>query len=248
MGIIVLLHFLTHVLIRIAWDSLPAREWTKQMRRERGLPNLPPGSASVPPLLNRMLTRTELWCVNMCFVRFRHLPNIQARRVKLKFLQSWRLFFVKKNCCQTVLFARDRPIRIIQIICKKNCQICTKLAPALSPGFQTHAHDAHSPRQNHINVNSHLTHRDLRDEKKNYSEHKLFSERHKMSAYNIMLSTKCQHGTTALINVKRGPLPASSSTFTSFFGGVWNNLCKFQGVPQNQQYSEEIPLQVKSSS
>ena len=93
MGIIVLLHFLTHVLIRIAWDSLPACEWTKQMRRERGLPNLPCGTASVPPLLNRMLTRTELWCVNMCFVRFRHLPNIQARRVKLKFLQSWRLSF-----------------------------------------------------------------------------------------------------------------------------------------------------------
>ena len=120
MGIIVLLHFLTHVLIRIAWDSLLACEWTKQMRRERGLPNLPPGSASVPPLLNRMLTRTELWCVNMCFVRFRHLPNIQARRVKLKFLQSRLLFFVKKNCSQAVLFARDRPIRIIQIICKKN--------------------------------------------------------------------------------------------------------------------------------
>ena len=129
------------------------------MRRERGLPNLPPGTASVPPLLNRMLTRTELWCVNMCFVRFRHLPNIQARRVKLKFLQSWRLFFVKKNCSQTVLFARGRPIRIIQIICNKNCKICTKLAPALSPGFQTHAHDAQAPRQNHINVNSHLSHR-----------------------------------------------------------------------------------------
>ena len=128
MGIIVLLHFLTHVLIRIAWDSLPACEWTKQMRRDRGLPNLPPGSASVPPLLNRMLTRTELWCVNMCFVRFRHLPNIQARRVKLKFLQSWRLFFVKKNCSRTVLFARGRPIWIIQITCEKNCQICTKLA------------------------------------------------------------------------------------------------------------------------
>ena len=104
MGIIVLLHFLTHVLIRIAWDSLPACEWTKQMRRERGLPNLPPATASVPPLLNRMLTRTELWCVNMCFVRFRHLPNIQARRVKLKFLQSWRLFFVKKKLLS------DRPL------------------------------------------------------------------------------------------------------------------------------------------
>ena len=159
MGIIVLLHFLTHVLIRIAWDSLPACEWTKQMKRERGLPNLPPWTAPVSPLLNRMLTRTELWCVNMCFVRFRHLPNIQARRVKLKFLQSWRLFFVKKKLLS------DRPL------CKRpaypdhpdhlqeKCKICTKLAPALSPGFQTHAHDAHSPRQNHINVNSYLSHR-----------------------------------------------------------------------------------------
>ena len=52
------------------------------------------------------------------------------------------------------------------------------------------------------------------------------------------------------LNVKRSLyawlLPAPLSLWKRF-GGVSNNLWTFQGVPQNQQ-SEDIPLQVKSSS
>ena len=128
--------------------------------------------------------------------------------------------------------------------------------------------------RDHINVNDvwytdvshiyrYITHKQMYYTQMYYTQrciiHRISGQRNtqdsdwKQKAQLITTSEKkacvCSQRITQL-NVKRSLyawlLPAPLSLWKRF-GGVSNNLWTFQGVPQNQQ-SEDIPLQVKSSS
>ena len=178
--------------------------------------------------------------------------------------------------CQHVLLQNSTPCQAKNLETEDKCILCLicQLVAFLQSSGNTHQDSKRMPSLTRSHqckwcmihrciTYRYITHKQMYYTQMYYTQrciiHRISGQRNtqdsdwKQKAQLITTSEKkacvCSQRITQL-NVKRSLyawlLPAPLSLWKRF-GGVSNNLWTFQGVPQNQQ-SEDIPLQVKSSS